>query len=180
MSKWNIELTWFALGFILINFFFYLHASSMNGGGSMIYIFIFPSFWILTLLILALWGYNQRHCWFKENLRTSSFILLFFCTPIPLFVFSSLIRPEMYCSGTGYNSKNGFTIKDETWNFNNGNTAIIKYWKINIENYRGNGDDDRFIKDSTWIYFKKNGDTLKTETYKDNQLIKTNTIKDLY
>ena len=79
----------------------------------------------------------------------------------------------MYRSGTGFNPKNRITIKNEIWNYNNGKTAIIKYWKINVENYMGNGDDDRFKKDSTWIYFDKDGDTLKTETYKDDQLIIT-------
>lgn len=169
--KWNITLTWFTLGFILFNSLFYLHLSSMDGGSSIIYIFICPIFWLLTLIIVAFWSYKQRNIWFKENLRNSSFILLFFCTPIPIFMFGSLVRPEIYLSGISFNSKNGITIKKEDWNYNSGKTAIIKYWKINIENYMGNPDDDRFKKDSTWIYFEKDGDTLKTETYKDDQLI---------
>ncbi len=171
--KWNITLTWFTLVFIFINLLFYLHSSSMNGGSSIIYIFIYPIFWLLTLFIVTFWSYKQRDIWFKKDIKTSTFILLFFCTPIPLFLFGALQRPEMYRSGTGFNSINGITIKDETWNYNNGKTAIIKYYKINVENYMGNGDDDRFKKDSTWIYFEKTGDTLKTETYKDDQLITT-------
>lgn len=171
--KWNITLTWFTLGFILTNFLFYLHISTMNGGSSIIYIFIYPIFWLLTILIAGLWSYKQRHFWFKKDVKTSSFILLFFCTPVPIFLFSALIRTEMYCASTGFTPKNGETIKSETWVYNNGKLAIRKYWKINIENYNGNGDDDSFKKDSTWIYLKKDGDTLKIETYKDNQLIET-------
>jgi hypothetical protein len=149
----------------------------MNGGSSMIYIFIFPIFWILTILIACFWSYKQKDIWFRKDIKPSSIILLFFCTPIPLFIFGGLLKPETYRAGTGFTTKSGATIKNETWVYNNGKLAIEKYWKINIENYNGNGDEDNFKKDSTWIYIEKNGDTLKTETYKDNQLITTSENK---
>jgi hypothetical protein len=171
--KWNTTLMWFTFGFIVINSLFYLHLSSMNGGSSMIYVFIFPIFWLLTIFVVGFWSYKQRYILFEKDIRTSSFILLFFCTPIPIFLLGALLRPEMYRASTGFITKNGTTIKSEEWVYNNGKLAIRKYWKINIANYNGNGDDDSFKKDSTWIYLEKNGDTLKTETYKDNQLIIT-------
>ena len=67
-------------------------------------------------------------------------------------------------------------IKSEHWNYNSGELAAKKYWKrIGAKTYED--EDEGFKKDSTWVYFNKKGDTIKTETYKDDKIIATKSYK---
>jgi len=52
---------------------------------------------------------------------------LILCTPISIWGFSSLTKPQIELIRTGYNPKNGIAIKSETWRY----------------------DDSEFKKDST-------------------------------
>ena len=137
----------------------------MNGGSSLIYALIYPFFWLLTIITVSVLTYKKRKNWLSKQQKISTIILLVFCTPLPFLTFSSLIQPDIYRASTWYYSKNNQAIKIETWDYSNGKIAIKKFWKNNN------------AKDSLWIYFDKNGDTLKTEFYKENQLIKTKEYK---
>ena len=174
--KWNIKLTWIAIGYILINILFAWHASTMTGGTSLIYVLIFPSLWLITIIAVGILTYRKRKGWFKKEIRFSTIVLLLFCTPIPLLVFTELTKPEMTRAGSGYNPKNGRTYKTETWTFKPGVLAIKKYWVLETEDWI-RADESGFKKDSTWIYFDKNGDTLKTEKYLDDKLIESKEYK---
>lgn len=158
--KWNQTLLKIAIGYSVINILFYTHILNLNGGSSLIYVLIYPLFWLLTIIIISALTYKKRKSWLSKQLKVSTIILLVFCTPLPLLICSSLIQSDIYRSSTSYNSKNGKITKIETWDYTNGKTAIKKFWK------------NENIKDSLWIYFDKNGDTLKTEIYKNNQLLK--------
>ena len=168
--KWNRTLTYFAIGFLLINFFFSKNIETLHGGRAMIYIFIYPIFWVLTLITVGILTYKNRKKWLSKEMKISTGILLIFCSPIAILTFSALARPEIQLSGTGYNPKNGITIKTETWNYNSGQTAIRKFWKLDSENWTGYSENE-YLKDSIWIYYSKEGDILKTEKYKNNELI---------
>ena len=170
--KWNKTLTYFAIGFLLINFLFSENMETLNGGKAMIYIFIYPLFWILTLIIVGVLTYKNRKKWLNKEMKISTIILLICCSPISILIFSTLTKPEIQLSGTGYNPKNGITIKTETWNYNSGQTAIRKFWKINSENWTGYSENE-YLKDSIWTYYTKEGEILKTEKYKNNELIET-------
>ena len=174
--KLNKTLLFFALGFLIINIFFLKNSETLNGGRAMIYIFIFPLFWILTLITVGILAYRNRKEWFNKEMKISTIILLILCSPLSFLGFSSLTRPEMHLIGTGYNPRNGITIKSETWNYNSGQTAIRKFWKLDTENW-SIYDDSEYKKDSTWIYFNKEGDTLKIEKYKNDQLIEKKEFK---
>jgi amino acid transporter len=170
----NKSLLIVTLVYLVINFLFFKNAESLQGGKSMIYIVIFPVFWIITLIVVGILAFKNRKKWFKKDLRISTIILLILCTPLSVLFFSYLVKPKMYLSGTGYNPKNGITIKTEVWDYSPGQTAVIKYWKLNTENYY---NDNQFKKDSIWVYFHKNGDTLKIEKYKNDELIESKDIK---
>jgi|TARA_B110000027_G_C16092247_1_gene289025 hypothetical protein len=174
--KWNKTLSIIALFFLIINFLFTKNAETLNGGRAMIYIFIFPLFWIGTLITVGVLAYKKRKKWFSSELRISTIILLALCSPLSILGFSYLTKPEIYLSGTGYNPKNGITIKTETWNYNSGKTSVRKFWKINTENYSGY-EENEYKKDSIWIYYNKNGDTLKIEKYKNDKLIEIKETK---
>ncbi len=102
--------------------------------------------------------------WFKKNIILSTLIALFFCTPISISMIALILRPATYLASSGIDGRNAYTLKSENWDYYIGGRAILKYWK-----------DDK--KDSTWVYFNKKGDTIKTETYKNDTLIRKKDFK---
>jgi hypothetical protein len=170
--KWNITLVSIAITYILINILFYLHSRTMEGGSSLIYVIIYPAFWLITLIVVGIWTYIKKGFLFQKDSITATLILLFFCTPLPLLIASKLMQPETTRSSSGYSPKNGVTIKDEFWTYNTGQVAERKYWKLNTENWIDANEED-FKEDSTWVYFSKQGDTVKTELYNEGKLIRT-------
>lgn len=170
--KWNRKLTWIATGFILVNILFAWHASTMTGGTSLIYAIIFPVFWGLTLIAVGILTFKNRKTWFEKSMSLSTIVSLIFCTPLPLLAFTELTKPEMTRSGTDYWPKDGKTLKTETWIYKPGQIAAKKYWTLETENWTDKSEDE-FKRDSIWVYFDKNGDTLKTEHYEKDKLIKT-------
>src|SRR5690554_6486968 len=98
----NKSLLIVTLVYLVINFLFFKNAESLQGGKSMIYIVIFPVFWIITLIVVGILAFKNRKKWFKKDLRISTIILLILCTPLSVLFFSYLVKPKMYLSGTGY------------------------------------------------------------------------------
>lgn len=142
----------------------------MPDATSMIYIIIFPVFWIITIIIVAILTFKNKTIWFEKNYKVSTIIGLFFCTPIFFWFVRAINTPESYRDSSGYMSKNGYTIKYENWTYNDGSPQVIKYWKAVGENCN-TCDSTHFKKDSTWIYFNKKKDTIKVEVYKNGELI---------
>lgn len=160
--KHNQTLLMIVLGYTLINILFYTHILNLNGGSSLIYVLIYPVFWILTIFIVSVLTYKRRKSWLSKQQKKSTIFFLIFCTPIPLLLLYYIIQPSTYLSSSGgFISKNGFAVKYETWDYSNGKIAIKKFYTNENE------------KDSLWIYFDRNGDTLKTENYKKNKLVNT-------
>ncbi|GAB2973635.1 hypothetical protein GCM10027049_04680 [Mucilaginibacter puniceus] len=147
-----------ALIYTVINVLFYMHATTLTGGASMGYVFIFPMFWIITALGIIVLSIRKRKSWFSKDLLLSTLVSLLFCTPIPLLAVGIFTRPDSYPVSEGYRTVNGNALKDESWDYYNGQRAAKKYWKNEK-------------KDSIWVYFNKNGDTILTETYKEDSLI---------
>lgn len=172
--KWNKTLLIITIIFFVINILFFKNAESENlrGGKAMIYVIIIPVFWIVTMIIVGILAFKNRKKWFNNELRISTIILLILCTPLSVFGFSYITKPKMYLVGTGYNPKGGTTIKTETWNYNSGQVAVIKHWKLDTENWTSY-DDNQYKRDSIWVYYDKNGDTLKAEKYRNDTLIES-------
>ncbi|WP_373060431.1 hypothetical protein [Zunongwangia sp. H14] len=169
--KLNKTLTFIAIGFLIINLLFFRNLETLNGGRAMIYVFIFPLFWIATLITVGFLAYRNRREWFSNKMKVSTIILLILCTPLSVWAVSSLARPEIHLGGTGYNPIKGITIKSETWNYNSGQIAVTKFWKLNTD------DNSGYKKDSIWVYYDKKGDTVKIEKYKNDQLIESTGMK---
>lgn len=157
-------LTIIAIAYLLTNLLFFWHASTLNGGASMGYIFIFPFFWACTIILVIILSIKNRKQWFQRRQLFSTLIALFFCTPISISLIALVVRPASYLASSGSNQNSGSTISFEEWNYYNGKQAITKYWK-----------DGQ--KDSVWVYFDKKGDTMLTETYKGDSLINKKSYK---
>jgi hypothetical protein len=174
--KLNKTLLIITICFLIINFLFFKHSETLNGGRAMIYIIIIPLFWIITLITVGILAYKKRKKWFGREMKFSTIALLILCSPLSIWGFSTITRPEIQLSSTGYNPINGITIKTETWDYNSGQTAIRKFWKLDKENWT-NSEENEYKRDSIWVYFDKKGDTLKVEKYKNDELIQTTELK---
>ena len=168
--KWNKTLSLIVIIYLIINLLFFRNIKTLNGGRAMIYLIILPLFWIVTLITVGILAYKRRKEWFNNELIISTILLLVLCTPLSIWGFSSLTRPEIELSSTGYNPKNGITIKSESWIYNSGQTAITKFWRLETENYSGYNDSE-FKKDSIWVYYDNSGDTIRIEKYENDKLI---------
>jgi len=159
-----------AIFYNIINFLFWLHISTMSNATSMIYIFIFPSFWIISIVVVAILAFRNKATWFQKGYKTSTIVGLFFCTPIFFLFVRSVQSPGSYCNSSGYMTQNGYTYKYESWIYNTGSRQVVKYWKADEENC-DTCDSSHFKRDSTWVYLNKKKDTVKVETYKNGKLI---------
>lgn len=168
--KINRTIALIAIIYNLINFLFLWHIKGMPDATSMIYLLIYPCFWIITLVLVTIISIKKRIIWFRQDYRISTIISLFFCTPIFFLIIARAELPESYCQSSGYTSKNGYTFKYEEWVYNPNHVQVVKYWKANKENCNS-CDTSQFKKDSTWVYFDKKQDTIKTEVYKNGNLI---------
>lgn len=167
--KINRTLLSIAIAYNIINFLFWQHILTMPDATSMIYVIIFPVFWIITIIIVAILAFKNKAIWFKKNYKLSTIIGLFFCTPMLFWLVRVINTPESYRASSSYASKMGYTIKREKWIYNNG-AQVIKYWKADESNCN-DCDSTHFKKDSTWIYLGKKKDTIKIEVYKEGKLI---------
>jgi|GEM_PF-4862524 len=168
--KLNITATIIAIVYNLINFLFWLHISTMPNATSMVYIFIYPCFWVITLIIMTTLGVRNKTVWFSRTYKVSTIIALLFCTPMPFLWVKAIVAPSTYCESTGFSTKGGYTLKYEEWVYSTGALNVIKYWKANEPNCN-DCDTSYFKPDSVWVYLNKNNDTLRIETYKNGRLI---------
>ena len=84
--KWNENLILITLAYLFINVAFFFHASTMNGGGSLGYVFIFPIFWLISIILIGGFAYNQKKILFEKSSKMTTILLLAFCTPIPYII----------------------------------------------------------------------------------------------
>lgn len=88
---WNDTLLYISIAYFFINIAFFFHMTTMNGGGSMIYVFILPIFWLTTIIGVSIFAYNQRKLLFEKSRKKISIILLILCTPFPYLILGQII-----------------------------------------------------------------------------------------
>ena len=165
--KWNYTLTWIALAYILVNFLFAWDMSTSTGGTGLIYVLLFPAFWILAAIGITIWSYKKRATWFQKKMRFSTIILLLLCTPLLPLLYSKLSEPETARSGTSYFTENEKNYRRERYvYYGTAQQARIEFWVKNT------GSNPLYIEDSNWVYFDRTGDTLKILTFDNGVLIK--------
>jgi hypothetical protein len=76
--KINKTILSIAIIYNLINFLFWEHIKIMNNATSMIYLLIFPIFWIISIIILIILALKNKSNWFNVNYKITTIISLFF------------------------------------------------------------------------------------------------------
>ena len=128
------------------------------------YVFIFPAFWIITVITVLVLSIKNRKIWFRKQMLLSTLIAIFFCTPVAISLITIIARPQTYLAASGSNGSDNTSFEAWVYYYNQ-KPAVTKYWK----DYR---------KDSTWVYLNKKGDTIKTERYRNDTLINTKEFKE--
>ena len=88
----NDTLMYITAAYFFINIASYLHMTSMNGGGSIIYIFFLPFFWLATFIGVSAFAYNKRKILFEKSRKKISIVLMICCTPFPYILLGQIIR----------------------------------------------------------------------------------------
>ena len=84
--KWNENLIYIFLTYLFINGAFIFHATTLNGGSSLGYIYILPIFWLIAIIIIGIFAYLKRKILFEKNTKRTSILLIILCTPIPYII----------------------------------------------------------------------------------------------
>jgi hypothetical protein len=133
--------------------------------------FIGISFWILSSILLTFLllfkGIRPKTVIDKIGIVTA--------TPIPLFALLWIVRSfGDSWSSTSYAVVNKHLYRIDKFNDNHtGNLKRIEYYKSvdTISLTDRMNDNGTWVKDSTWVYFSKSGDTSKTLKYSNNRPI---------
>lgn len=170
--KRNVLLSWITFVYLLLNtwILYDYYYNSQGGVGIMHEIIILPIFWSFSVIIIGVIAVRKRKVWFSRQMVFSTILLLLLCTPLLSLVFFNIVDSDIKRSSSNYNTSKGHTIKTETWVYESGRVAIIKFWKLEQENYL-DAEASEFKKDSTWIYLSEEGDTTKKEVYFNDKLI---------
>jgi len=126
---------------------------------------ILPLMWLLTIIIALVLSILKHREIFKKSILAYTILLLLCCTPVPVVVISLLCRPpEMTSTPSVYTYKGGKAYKTESWYYvPDGKKYVDKTFIADSALERKADDDSEFRKDGVWVYYKTNGDTLKTE-----------------
>jgi len=166
----------------LLTLILYNYAANQPGGSGIAMLFALvwmPVLWLITIITAIIISIIKRKSLFRKPVVHWTLLTLLFTTPLPAiaFYYVSHPTPETRSDGMMTNTINGKVYKTEFWE----RTATHK----KFANKRFVADsaqealygDKAYKKDSDWVYFDNNGDTLKVEYYKDDSLIATKFIK---
>jgi hypothetical protein len=134
-----------------------------------------PLLWISVTIATIILCIIYRKILFAKLMLKLTIPAVLFCTPIPLLILFNIIHPpsDTYGAEGDYIEKGNYTLKHEEWVYHsNGKLAVNKYYRFNRPSDEDQ-DEDKKIRDSTWTYFNKSGDTVKIEHYKNGHLFST-------
>lgn len=93
--KWNVPLSFLALGHIAGNllilvyfrYFYNVPEQQLTSLGQALFaFFVFAVFWAAFMILTLVFSVVHYKSWFKKEKRISTIILLFLCTPLPVFL----------------------------------------------------------------------------------------------
>jgi hypothetical protein len=151
----------FAITYNIITLFFIVNMLR-DQSASLELAYMLLAFWIIGAVALILLF------WLKKATVTTIWdgFLVFLSSPIPAFLFFLLLRqmsPDVPNSTTEYN-KNGYRHREVHYNYPSGKPQRVEYY-ISQDSISTSGSfppNDVWVKDSTWIYYNKDGSIKKT------------------
>ena len=163
--KINKRLLTFFVLYALVTIYF-IYDIKRDQSSSLIYLYIFPVFWLLGGIILVLLF------WFKKIRLQSSGdkVLLFFSTPLPIwivfFIFMLSQSSKLITSSYEYN-KGGHRRREVQYQYQSRQTQRTEFYtsKDTVNESNPFPQNDVWLKDSTWTYYKEDGTIDKVEDY---------------
>ena len=133
-----------------------------------------PLIWLITIITAVFISRKNNKELLGKPVAKYTWLVLLFCTPVPLLMlyFAANPTPSERSNGEQRMTRNGKVYKTEFWTTQSGKKIVDKHFVADSIAYITH-KENAFVKDSTWIYFKENGDTSKVEIYKNGALIKT-------
>jgi len=171
--------------------FIYMSSLGNNRNELQSLIFLLVIFlWLAVMLTALILSLTKRREIFKKGLTLFAILLLLCCTPVPLFTIWYYCRtPETVSSPAEYSNNDGKAFKTEKWYYEGKGKFVEKIFETDSVQASKASEDVTIVGDTayavrarndsaykpygTWVYFKVNGDTLKTEYYKNGKLIST-------
>lgn len=161
----KITLTIFAIVYNLLTILMIAYMMK-DQSSSLGFIFIFPIFWIFLGIILFIIQKDMKNKDLTEK------ILIYFATPIPLFIFLFFYNnftDNKYIQSSYEYNKNGKRHKEIEYQYiNNGQTQRKEFY-ISVDSITPDNPmniQDTWLKDSIWIYYNESGKLKKTEDYR--------------
>lgn len=163
MKKWNWSLTILAIINCACLLAIGNYVNGLHQGMAIMSIFIFPLYILSFSILVAIFSFAKRKVWFVKEIIFSTYLMLFFCSPISLFIGWQLFQPSLktITESSGFDENKKFKTEEDIVN---GKTIAIRHW------IRNEGESN-YLKDSTWVYFNNDGDTAKLQTYRNDTLL---------
>ena len=133
---------------------------------------VFPVFWGFSLIILISLLIANR----KIKKKSIDWFLIILCTPLPTLVIGFLlsVNPLKETTGMTYEyNKNFRRHREVKIEYNNHKLKRLEFYISydTVSNSNAFPVTDRWLKDSVWIYYDRNGDVIKSEKYRNDKLI---------
>lgn len=168
-NKSNMILFVYAILYTLISINFIADMKN-NESGSLLYIAVFPIFWIVAGLLFGILF------WLKIiKIKTIlDYIVLIFSTPVPTLIFAFIWTMVSFSRSPGPKTttefnKDGHRWKETKFEYSIGNLKRIEYYRSQdtVTDTQQFPTHDIWLKDSIWIFYDVNGKVEKTEDYRN-------------
>ena len=164
--KISKTLLFYFIAYNLVTIYF-ISEMYRDQSASLGYVLLFPIFWGIAGVILGilLW---------RKKIKISSWVdkILIACsTPIPVFIllaFQSTLSGGLITSSYEFN-KNGHRHREVKYQYSSGGqTRRLEYYvsKDDVTDTNPFPTSDIWLKDSIWIFFKRDGTVEKKEDYR--------------
>jgi hypothetical protein len=129
------------------------------------YLYIFPMFWFFAGVVLVLLILRKK---VKIN-SNGDRITLMFATPVPTLIFFAIgsFISESPSSTYEFN-RNGHRHRVVTYDYRSGKKKRVEFYRSGgrVTNESPFPPSHKWLKDSVWIYYDRNGQIDKTEDFR--------------
>jgi hypothetical protein len=158
----------------------YVTQPSGSGQAFIFLIFWMPAIWLAAMIAIFILAVRRIKLLFQPGLiKWAFFLTLIFSTPLPVMAIFHLLHPTPETRSFYSETRmiHGKVYINEYWENTSSKKKIIYKRFIADSAQEAKYASQSYKKDSTWVYFDDNGDTLKLENYKDDSLISTQSFR---